>query len=84
MSKENFEILVGRAVLDDGFRHLLLADPDQALSHFELTEQEAYILRHIDSETIEAMSRMLDARIRTIRQAEAIGRPKAPVHPSSH
>jgi hypothetical protein len=83
MSKENFETAVGRAVLDDGFRHLLLADPDQALSHFELTEQEAYIIRNIDSETLEAMSLMLEARLRTIRQAEAAVKPKAPVQPDS-
>jgi len=78
MSKEDFEAIIGKVVVDVEFRNTLLADPDQALAGCELTEQEVYILKHIDGETIEAMSHILDARISKIRCAEET------VKPSSH
>lgn len=64
MSKEAFEAAIGKAIVEIEFRCLLLADPDQALGGFELTDEETSILKKIDDETLEALSDALDARIR--------------------
>ncbi len=66
MSKEAFEAVIGKVIVEDGFRFLLLADPDQALSCFELTEAESSIIKLIDSETLELISGTLDAHLRAL------------------
>ncbi len=43
------KILV-RATVDSGFRKKLLEQPDEVLSRYELTEEEAQCLRALDSE----------------------------------
>ena len=63
MSKEAFETVIGKAMLETEFRCLLLADPDQALASFGLTEEETSILKKIDNETLEVLSGALDARL---------------------
>jgi hypothetical protein len=70
MSIEAFETVIGKAVLEAAFRDALLADPDQALAGYELTEQEIHILKCIDGETIEVVGHMLDARVSQIKSAE--------------
>jgi hypothetical protein len=73
MSREAFEAAVGKAMLEDEFRDLILADPDQALAGFDLTEEEVSILKKIDSETLDLISGTLDKCIRklpTIRREE--------------
>jgi hypothetical protein len=70
MSRKYFEAIIGKAIMDPGFRNTLLADPDQALAGYELTEQEECLLKCIDSETIDAMSHILNVRINKIRCSE--------------
>jgi hypothetical protein len=62
MSKEAIEAVIGKAILDAEFRKLLLADPDQALTGFDLTDTEKASLKSMDSETMEALANTLDAR----------------------
>ena len=69
MSSEAFEAVIGKAIVKVEFRCLLLADPDQALGGFELTEEEQSILKKIDSETLESLGCTLDVCIRRFRHA---------------
>jgi hypothetical protein len=66
MSREAFEAVIGKAAVEAEFCDLLLADPDQALAGFDLTEEEVSILKKIDSETLESLGCTLDACIRKI------------------
>ncbi len=59
MSKEAFESVIGKALVEAEFRDALLADPDQALAGFDLTEAEKARLKNMDSETMEALARAL-------------------------
>jgi hypothetical protein len=62
MSKEAVESVIGKAILDAEFRKALFADPEKALAGFDLSETEKAQLKGLDSETVDAMSRTLDAR----------------------
>jgi hypothetical protein len=62
--------VIGKAVADSRFREELFANPDQALSGFELTEEEIAALKNIDAETMESFAGTLDERI---SKAFAIG-----------
>jgi len=59
MSKECFQLVIGKAVLDLEFRQALFADPDQALSEFKLSAAEKNNLKKIDSEALELMAKTL-------------------------
>lgn len=65
MSKEAFEAVIGKAIVETEFRYLLLADPEQALAGFALTEEEKNTLKKIDDETLEALSNSVHAHIMT-------------------
>lgn len=67
MSREAFEAIVGKVMLETEFRYLLLANPDQALAGFTLTEEEEYIIKRIDGETLDLLSQTLEHRTRKIR-----------------
>ena len=84
MTKEGFQAVIGKAVVDSGFRNTLLADPDQALDGFILTEKEAYILKRIDGETIDAMSHILDVCVSRIRYVEEKAKPVEPCSSNQH
>jgi hypothetical protein len=66
MSVSAFEAVIGKTIVEAEFRDLLLADPDQALAGFDLTEEEVSILKKIDSETLELLSGTLETCIRTL------------------
>jgi hypothetical protein len=66
MSVSAFEAVIGKTIVEAEFRDLLLADPDQALAGFDLTEEEVSILKKIDSETLELLGSTLDTCIRKI------------------
>jgi hypothetical protein len=70
MSKEGVQAVIGKAVTDSKFREELFANPDQALSGYELTEAEIAALRNVDAETLESFAGTLDERI---SKAFAIG-----------
>jgi hypothetical protein len=66
MSVSAFEAVIGKTIVEAAFRDMLLADPDQALAGFDLTEEEVSILKKIDSETLELLSGTLETCIRTL------------------
>ncbi len=63
MSKKAVEAIIGKAVLDAGFREALLANPAEALAGYELTEQEMAGLKELDAESLNAMAGSLDERV---------------------
>jgi hypothetical protein len=63
MSKESVQAIIGKAVLDNEFREVLFANPDQALAGYELTEVEVAALKAIDAETMESFAGTLYERI---------------------
>jgi hypothetical protein len=70
MSKEAVQAVIGKAVTDSKFREELFANPEQALSGYELTESEMAALKNVDAETLESFAGTLDERI---SKAFAIG-----------
>jgi hypothetical protein len=70
MSKEAVQAVIGKAVTDSKFREELFANPEQALSGYELTEAEMAALKNVDAETLESFAGTLDERI---SKAFAIG-----------
>ena len=68
MSQKTVEWIIGKIVLDAGFREALLADPDQVLAGFDLTESEKASIKRLDSETMELLAHTLAVRVSRIRQ----------------
>jgi hypothetical protein len=62
MSQDTIEHILGKAILDTDFRDTLLADPEQALSSFALTDQEKNYLRHMDAETLDQLADLYAVR----------------------
>jgi hypothetical protein len=56
VSKQALEAILGRCVMDDSYRTLLFAHPDQALAGYELTKEERAALLAVDAETLEAFA----------------------------
>ncbi|MCU0501166.1 MAG: Franean1_4349 family RiPP [Anaerolineae bacterium] len=56
MSHDALEAVIGRAVIDEGFRVMLFADPDSALAGYALTEAELAALRTLDAENLDAFA----------------------------
>jgi hypothetical protein len=69
LSQGSIEAIIGKLLLDAGFRESLLAAPDQALAGFELTDVEKITLKCLDSETLEALAHTLAVRLEQIRRA---------------
>ncbi len=67
MARQDIERLIGRAVLDAGFRERLFADPEKAIREagFDLSDEEMAALKEVDPqkarEAVEAMA-TLDAQ----------------------
>lgn len=59
MSKEAFQLAIGKAILDTEFRQALFSEPEQALLGFKLTLAEKISLKRLDSETLELLARLL-------------------------
>ena len=53
MTRRAVESIIGKAALDEKFRHALFSDPDATLSGFTLTKTEIHALKAIDSESLE-------------------------------
>jgi len=60
MSKESVELVIGKVLLEEGFRNLLFAKPDEALSGFNLTSAEKSRLLRVDCETLEYLAQILN------------------------
>lgn len=56
-------MIIGRAVTDGEFRELLFSDPDQAISGFDLTDQEHKALQNITRERFELVQSELEERL---------------------
>jgi hypothetical protein len=64
MSQRELEAVIGRAVLDEAFRHLLFAEPEAALTGYRLSSRERAALRSMDAESLEDWGGKLGKRIR--------------------
>jgi hypothetical protein len=62
MSKRDLEAVIGRAVVDEEFRLLLFADPNAALTGYELTEDEVVALKRLDAESLDACADIVAQR----------------------
>jgi hypothetical protein len=62
MTQEAVESIIGKVLLDEEFRKLLLSHPDKALAEFDLTEEEKAGLKSLDDETVDALLHTLDER----------------------
>ena len=63
MSIENIKLIVGRAIVEPEFRELLFSDLDKALAGYELTAEEAAMLKALPREGFEAVAGNLEERI---------------------
>ena len=63
MSQRELEAVIGRAVLDEAFRHLLFAEPEAALTEYALTEAEERALRRMDLESLEGCGKLTARRV---------------------
>jgi hypothetical protein len=69
MSQTSIEAVIGKAILNDEFRQLLFAGPEQALSAFDLTQAEKTKLRRVDSETLDILANILNERLGWLKLA---------------
>ncbi len=60
MSIEALDALVGRAIRDQEFRELLLADPDRATAEYDIGEDALDALRAIDREASRQFFALVD------------------------
>jgi hypothetical protein len=67
MSQASIEHIIGKALLDADFRDMLLANPEQALSGFDLTEAEKTYLKRADAETLDELAALLAVKDRLWR-----------------
>jgi hypothetical protein len=63
MSLADVQTVIERAVQEEEFRKELFANPDEALSGYDLSESEAAALKSIDSETLESVAGDVDERL---------------------
>lgn len=63
MSTETMKIIISRAVIDKDFRELLLGKTADALSGYDITEEERHLLENIDPGKFDALAGELDIRI---------------------
>jgi len=60
---ESVQEIVGRAITEPEYRELLFADPDRALSGYDLTEEEAAALKGLERERFDLIAGELEERI---------------------
>ena len=63
MSQEQVSIIIGKAVTDSEFRTLLFSNPEQALTGYNLTDEEKQALKEMKKEDLEEFGGKLDKRI---------------------
>jgi hypothetical protein len=63
MGEDAVAQIIGRAVMDDDFRALLLSNPEQALQGYDLSDDETEALKSLKQEDLEDFSAKLDSRI---------------------
>ncbi|MEJ2486270.1 MAG: Os1348 family NHLP clan protein, partial [Anaerolineales bacterium] len=63
MSMEQVSQIIGRALLDDGFREQLLKAPDQVLSEFDLSAQEFEALKQLNADQFQQLNEAFQAQL---------------------
>jgi hypothetical protein len=63
MAAQTVQDIIRKAVVDEGFRNLLLNKPNEALANFDLTDVERQNLSNLDSSLFEGGADDLDARL---------------------
>lgn len=63
MSEDSMKQIITRAVVDTEFRALLLSNPANALSGYELAEEEKAVFQNLSSEDFENLGETLEKRI---------------------
>ena len=63
MSMEQVSQIIGRALLDDGFREQLLNAPEQVLGEFDLTGQEMDALKRINADQLQKLNEAFQAQL---------------------
>jgi hypothetical protein len=62
MSRRALEAVIGRAILDEEFRLALFAEPEAALTGYDLTADESVALKKVDAESLEACAHNIGPR----------------------
>ena len=63
MSRQAIQDIVERALKDRAFAQLLMDNPEQALQDFDLTPEEAEVVRELRPETADQFASFLDRRM---------------------
>lgn len=63
VNSETIHALIGRAVMDKGFRDLLFTDPNRALEGYTLTRGELRLLRSFNRAAFEELARDLAGQL---------------------
>jgi hypothetical protein len=63
VSREALQTVVGRAMMDGPFRRALFADPEAALTGYELRDEEVAALKRVDAESLDACARIIGRRL---------------------
>ncbi len=61
MTHASFSQVLGTALIDDGFRRVLLHNPYEALAPFNLASDELSVLTRIQAQTLEQFAEQLVA-----------------------
>ena len=56
MSQDSIERIIGKLMLDSTYRDAFLANPEQAISPFVLTNAEKDYLKRMDAETLDQLA----------------------------
>ena len=63
MTLEAVQAVIVKAVQEEEFRKELFANPDEALSGYDLSETESAALKSLDAETLEPQTGTVDERL---------------------
>lgn len=63
MAANAVQSVLGRAVTDSEFRKMLRENPGEALTGYDLSDEEKDALMHLDAEKVDGLAQSLDDRI---------------------
>lgn len=72
MSQEHVNMIIGRAATDSEFRKMLQEDTENALSEYELTDEEKEALQKMNFDSLDKFAGDLDDRISKRRRSISI------------
>lgn len=62
MAREDLTTIISRALTDSEYRSKLLADPESALSDYNLSESEKKLIHNLNAEAFDELTIDLEAR----------------------